>query len=73
MRATDIDDNVGVCQYAHMPRRAKRVGRTARTSVVLPHDIWLRASHQALIEGSNLRALIIEGLRLVLAKRKGQR
>jgi predicted DNA-binding ribbon-helix-helix protein len=38
-----------------------------RTSVVLPEELWLRAKDLAARQHRDLRALIIEGLQLVLA------
>lgn len=44
-----------------------------RTSLELPEAVWLKAKQRALEERTDLRALIIEGLEYVLARkpRKG--
>lgn len=46
-----------------------------RTSVELPEALWHKAKQRALDERTDLRALIIRGLELVLARkpRKGGR
>jgi hypothetical protein len=41
-----------------------------RTSVVLPEDLWLKAKALAAEQRSDLRALIIEGLKKVLTERR---
>jgi hypothetical protein len=46
--------------------------RTSRTSVVLPEELWLRAKTLAAHQHRDLRALIIEGLELVLARDEGR-
>jgi hypothetical protein len=40
-----------------------------RTSLILPHHIWAQAKALAAAERKDLRDLIIEGLKLVLAKK----
>ncbi len=44
-----------------------------RTTVVLPEPLWRAAKIRALEERRDLRDLIIEGLELVLAAKKGGR
>jgi hypothetical protein len=46
--------------------------RGDRTTVEIPPELLLRAKRRALDEGTNLRALIVEGLQLRLAE-KGPR
>jgi hypothetical protein len=41
-----------------------------KTAIDLPHELWLRARHRALEEGTTLRDLVIEGLELRLAKKR---
>jgi len=40
--------------------------------VSLPDDVWRALRHVALDQGTSLRALLLEGARLVLKKRSGR-
>jgi len=57
---------------AKLGRRARETedGEVVKTSVHLPEDLWRRAKMLALEERTDLRSLIIEGLKLALSKRK---
>jgi hypothetical protein len=46
---------------------------SVRTTVVLPEPLWRAAKIRALEERRDLRDLIIEGLELVLAGKRGGR
>jgi hypothetical protein len=54
-------------------RRSKdaKEGEVVKTSVHLPEDLWHKAKMRAIEERTDLRSLIIEGLELVLSKRRG--
>lgn len=42
-----------------------------KTTLQIPENLWLKARRQALAERTNLRALLLEGLEMRLAKKKG--
>jgi hypothetical protein len=44
-----------------------------KVTIQIPEGLWLRAKRRALDERTNLRALVLEGLELRLAKRGGER
>ena len=54
-----------------MPRGRPRIESQSmiRTSFELPEALWLKAKQRALEERTDLRALIIEGLEHVLARK----
>ncbi len=43
-----------------------------RTSLILPRDIWTQVKVLGAVERKDLRDLIVEGLKLVIASRKGR-
>lgn len=55
------------------PKQRKGGVSVIKTTVHLPEDLWREAKVRALDERKDLRTLIIEGLRLVLARKKGGR
>lgn len=44
-----------------------------KVTILIPEALWLKAKRQALDERTNLRALVLEGLELRLAKKGGKR
>lgn len=44
-----------------------------RTSLELPEALWRRAKQRAIVERSDLRALIIRGLERVLAEKPAKK
>jgi hypothetical protein len=51
----------------------KKTERGVKYSVELPEDLWRRARMRALEELTDLRALVIEGLELRLARSRRKR
>ena len=54
-------------------RKTSSTGKPAavKTTLLLPEELWKRAKVRAAEERRDLRQLLIEGLELVLAKRRG--
>ncbi len=44
-----------------------------KTTLLIPEALWLKARRQALDERTNLRAMLLEGLEMRLAKKGGKR
>ncbi len=44
--------------------------KPVRTTLVLPRPLWLRAKQQALLEGKDLKDLLLEGLELRLRRKE---
>jgi hypothetical protein len=53
------------------PAAGKEGVPVVKTTVHLPEDLWRAAKIRALEERRDLRDLLIEGLQLVLARKKG--
>ena len=67
-------DGYAVLRYART-RRLNRMAKppTKKVTILIPEALWLRARRQALDERTNLRALVLEGLELRLAKKGTKR
>ena len=54
-------------------RKTSSTGKppAVKTTLLLPEELWKRAKVRAAEERRDLRQLLIEGLELVLSKRKG--
>jgi hypothetical protein len=44
-----------------------------KTTLLIPETLWLRARRRALDERTNLRTLLLEGLEMRLATKKGEK
>jgi hypothetical protein len=55
-----------------MPKPRRAGARVVRTTVELPPELWRAAKVRAIDERRDLRALIVDGLRLYLATKGGR-
>jgi hypothetical protein len=56
-----------------MPKVRKPKNPVVRTTVELPPDLWRAAKVRAMDERTDLRAIIIAGLKLYLGRKEGAR
>ncbi len=73
MNAAGNASAVGAPPVTIGPREEHPMPETRRTTLDIPPALWQRAKKRAIEEGTTLRALLLEGLELRLAKPKGSR
>jgi hypothetical protein len=53
------------------PRKANKP-EEVKTTLLMPHDLWVEAKTRAAEERTDLKTLLLEGLRLRLRERRGK-